>query len=135
INLIHDSFTGGSIYALQSQIPSGGTLLSARGIAVVPWIDVDRSQPGSSPYSNPGRIYISFTDAPGNNGTNQLTHDDTDVFEVFSTNGVTWSPRHQMNDDATTNSQFYATIQVDPDTGLVGATWNDARVSGNNLVV
>ena len=41
--------------------------------------------------------------------------------------GATWSPALQVNDDATTNSQFLPKISLDPTTGKLAVVWYDSR--------
>ncbi|MFH0344929.1 MAG: HYR domain-containing protein [Chromatiales bacterium] len=93
-----------------------------RGIFSVSTVDVDRSS---------GRVYVSYTDRP-NTASN-----DTDIFVRFSNDsGANWSARIQVNDDATTTSQFMPRMAIDPTTGVVYATWYDARndVANNQQV-
>ncbi len=93
-----------------------------RGIFSVATVDVDRVT---------GRVYLSYTDR-----LNTAT-DDTDIYVRFSdNNGANWSARIQVNDDATTTSQFMARMVVDQTTGVVAAIWYDARddVPNNELV-
>ena len=88
-------------------------------------MDVDHS---GGPHN--GRLYVTFTDAP-------VSHNDTNVYLMSSDNGgATWSTPVQVNDDATTNSQFQSALSVDQTTGYVGVTWLDARNAGaaNNTV-
>src|SRR5205807_2691738 len=66
VNLFFDPFNGGGLYDIPAQ-PN-------YGIAVAPWIDVDRS---SGP--NRGRVYIAYTDAPNGIG-NATDHNNTDTF-------------------------------------------------------
>ncbi|MEE9130093.1 MAG: sialidase family protein [Phycisphaerales bacterium] len=93
-----------------------------RGIFSVATVDVDRVS---------GRVYLSYTDR-----LNTAT-DDTDIYVRFSdNNGADWSARIQINDDATTTSQFMPRMVVDQTTGVVVAIWYDARddVVNNGLV-
>src|SRR5262249_39337446 len=153
VNFLQDPFTtnatGGlsTVYALNVQVPSSGLLSDARGISVLPRIAVDRSSPAGSPYShgpgsipgNPhGRIYVSYTDAPSPNGVgNPVNHDNTNIFVTHSdAGGVTWSAPVRVNDDGSgsTASQFFASVDVDPDTGIVGLSWYDDRDGTTNDV-
>jgi hypothetical protein len=69
-----------------------------------------------------GRVYISFTDA-----SDTITND-TNVFVIHSDDaGKTWSSPVKVNDDTTTNSQFFSHIAVDESTGIVGVAWYDCR--------
>lgn len=84
-----------------------------RGLFSVATVDVDRTT---------GRVYLSYTDRPS------TASNDTDVFVRFSDDGgANWSARVQINDDATTTSQFLPRMSVDQTTGFVCATWYDAR--------
>jgi hypothetical protein len=89
-----------------------------RGIFSVATVDVDQST---------GRVYVSYTDRP-NTASN-----DTDIYIRFSTdNGATWSARVQINDDATTTSQFLPRMAVDQTSGTLTAIWYDARNDTTN---
>ena len=97
-----------------SQIPAQPD----RGIFSVATVDVDRIT---------GRVYLSYTDR-----LNTAT-DDTDIYVRFSdNNGANWSDRIQVNDDATTTSQFMPRMVVDQATGVVAAIWYDARDDAPN---
>jgi hypothetical protein len=78
--------------------------------------------------ANNGRLYLVYTDEAPNESN------DTDIFVRRSTdNGANWSGAVQVNDDATTRSQFLSNISVDQTNGNVGVTWHDARNdAGNN---
>ncbi|MFZ0549143.1 MAG: hypothetical protein WAM60_27090 [Candidatus Promineifilaceae bacterium] len=60
-----------------------------------------------------------------------------DVIDVFyrrsTDNGATWAPEIRLNDDATNNDNFMATLSVGDDDTLV-ATWYDRRLDSNNLM-
>jgi hypothetical protein len=89
-----------------------------RGLFSVSTVDVDRST---------GRIFVSYTDRP-NTASN-----DTDIYVRFSDDGgVNWSVRTQINDDATTTSQFMPRLAIDQITGFVGLIWYDARNDTTN---
>jgi uncharacterized repeat protein (TIGR01451 family) len=129
VNVFDDPFTGNGFYTIPAQ-PN-------RGIAVLPWIDVDRS-----PGSHHGRVYVSFTDAPQGEDT-EAHHDNTDIFLIASDNAAngtsppTWnalgSSPVRINNDTGSASQFFASISVDQYTGLLGAGWYDARNDPNNV--
>lgn len=77
----------------------------------------DRS---SSP--NNGRVYLVYTEETANE------NNDTNILVRFSDdNGTTWSAPVQVNDDATTNSQFLPRIAVDQTAGNIAVSWHDAR--------
>lgn len=89
-----------------------------RGLFSVSTIDVDRST---------GRIFVAYTDRP-NTASN-----DTDIYVRFSDDGgASWSARTQINDDATTTSQFMPRLAIDQITGFVGVIWYDARNDATN---
>jgi hypothetical protein len=69
-----------------------------------------------------GRVYLAYTDeTPDESG-------DTDVLVRFSDNdGATWGAPQKLNDDATPYAQILPRIEVDPETGALGAAWHDAR--------
>jgi len=69
-----------------------------------------------------GRVYMVYTREQPNES------DDTDVETRYSDDGgATWSPALQVNDDATTNSQFLPKISLDPTTGKLAVVWYDSR--------
>jgi hypothetical protein len=69
-----------------------------------------------------GRVYMVHTREQPNES------DDTDVETRYSDDGgATWSPALQVNDDATTNSQFLPKISLDPTTGKLAVVWYDSR--------
>jgi hypothetical protein len=78
-----------------------------------------------------GRMYLSFTDAPG-------SHNDTNVYVMRSDDGgTTWSAPVKADDDPTDgtkngHSQFNAAMEVDQTTGDVALAWYDARNSPGN---
>ena len=93
-----------------------------RGLFSVSTIDVDRTT---------GRIFVAYTDRL-NTASN-----DTDIYvRVSDDDGANWSARTQINDDATTTSQFMPRLAIDQVTGFVGVIWYDARndVANNQQV-
>ena len=77
-----------------------------------------------------GRLYMIYTDAASAGSA------DLNIFSRFSTdNGATFSAPVRVNDDITTNSQFFSKIALDQTTGIVGAAWVDARNSATNTTV
>ena len=74
-----------------------------------------------------GRVYLVYTNEPTNEDSN------TNILVRSSdNNGTTWSAPVQVNDDATTRSQFFPRLEVDQATGYLGAGWLDARNSATN---
>lgn len=90
---------------------------SSRGIDAEVGLAFDRSSDGFA-----GRVYMVYTDeVPGNSGN-------TDIFLRYSdTQGATWSDPIRVNDDTTTNSQFFPRIAEDDTTGKIAVGWYDAR--------
>ncbi|MDB5352492.1 MAG: hypothetical protein JWN86_3739 [Planctomycetota bacterium] len=69
-----------------------------------------------------GRLYAVFTDSPAVNNA------DTNIFLMYSDDdGKTWSARTRVNDDTTTNSQFFPRVAVDQYSGNVGVSFQDCR--------
>lgn len=69
-----------------------------------------------------GRLYLVYTDETVNESNN------TDIMLRFSdNNGATWSAANRLNTDATTRSQFFPKIALDPATGHIAVVWYDAR--------
>jgi uncharacterized repeat protein (TIGR01451 family) len=70
-----------------------------------------------------GRVYLVYTDeAPDESN-------DLDIFLRFSDNdGTTWSAPAQVNDDATTRSQFLPRVAVDQSSGDIAFSWHDSRL-------
>lgn len=84
-----------------------------RGIFSVATVDVDRTT---------GRLIVGYTDRV-NTATN-----DTNIFVRFSDDdGLNWSAPIQVNDDATTTSQFMPRFAIDQTDQNVYAIWYDAR--------
>jgi hypothetical protein len=77
-----------------------------------------------------GRLYLVYTDAPS------VTSNDTNIFLRHSDNsGATWSAPLRVNDDTTTNSQFFSYDAVDQTTGDLALSWYDCRNSPSNTKV
>jgi hypothetical protein len=77
-----------------------------------------------------GRLYLTYTDAA------DTTTNDTNIFERHSDDdGATWSAPVRVNDDKTTNSQFFGHLAVDQTNGNVGVAWYDARNDPQNTAV
>lgn len=98
-----------------------------RGIAADPSLAVEQSGP------NAGRIYLTYTSAP-------TSHDDTNIYLIASdSGGASWtalgSSPVQVNDDHTSNSQFFSAVGIDPTNGTVNLAWYDARKDHQNQKV
>lgn len=77
-----------------------------------------------------GRLYLMYTDELINES------DDLNIHLRFSDDdGATWSAPVQVNDDATTRSQFNPKLASDPETGNVAVCWHDARNSALNTAM
>jgi hypothetical protein len=122
--LVNSSFDGGgtfgqpqtispTIVAFDDAIPAQ----ASRHALLYPACDADRS---TSP--NRGTLYCSWMDETATNGT--------DIFVARSTDrGASWSTRVRVNDDPTgvRKDQFNQWLSVDPTSGSVNLSWNDAR--------
>jgi hypothetical protein len=74
-----------------------------------------------------GRLYLVYTDEFPDETNN------TDIYLRYSDDdGVTWSSRLKVNDDATTTSQFLPYLAVDQTNGDLIVTWHDARIDPTN---
>src|SRR5712692_3474556 len=122
--LVNSSFDGGvtfgqpqtispTIVAFDDGIPA----MATRRALLYPACDADRS---SGP--NRGTLYCSWMDETATNGT--------DIFVARSVDrGATWSTPVRVNDDPTgvRKDQFNQWLSVDPTSGSVNLSWNDAR--------
>lgn len=89
-----------------------------RGLFSVSTVDIDRST---------GRIIVAYTDRPN------TSSNDTDIYVRFSDDGgANWSARTQVNDDATTTSQFMPRLSIDQVTRFASIVWYDARNDATN---
>jgi hypothetical protein len=91
--------------------------MASRGALLYPACDTDRS--GGA---HRGTLYCSWTDGTAINGT--------DIFVARSTDrGQHWGAPLRVNDDPTgvVRDQFNQWLSVDPITGAVDLSWNDAR--------
>jgi hypothetical protein len=90
---------------------------ASRGALLYPACDSDRSDGARH-----GTLYCSWMDETASNGT--------DVFLAHSSDGARhWSAPLRVNDDAAgvVRDQFNPWLSVDPVTGAVDLSWNDAR--------
>jgi hypothetical protein len=96
---------------------AGGTLLGNFRVNSYPRIDVNPMN---------GNVYVVYSsNPPGPDGS--------DVFFSRSVNGgTTWSPPIRVNDDATTNDQFFPDVAVNKD-GVLEIIWYDRRNDPDNL--
>ena len=77
-----------------------------------------------------GALHVVYSYDPDGFGTGDVV----DVFYRRSTDsGATWDPEVRINDDATTNDQFFPTLSVSP-TNIVSVAWYDRRLDGSNFM-
>lgn len=98
---------------------------ATRGLRWTLSMDIDRAS---------NRLYVAYHDRPDNRG-----HDDLDIFvQASDDGGLTWNALGQnpvrVNDDNTTNSQFFPWLSVDQSSGNVGVGWYDTRNDPNNVL-
>lgn len=77
-----------------------------------------------------GRLYLVYGEEPVNE-----SHDHNIMVRWSDNDGSTWSAPIQINDDATTRSQFLPKIAADPESGSVAVCWHDCRNSGTNTAM
>jgi hypothetical protein len=102
-----------TIVAFDDGIPA----MASRRALLYPACDTDRSSSGFR-----GTLYCSWMDETASNGT--------DIFVSRSTDhGATWSAPQRVNDDpaGVRKDQFNQWLSVDPVTGAIDLSWNDAR--------
>jgi hypothetical protein len=77
-----------------------------------------------------GDIYVVYNDEPNGSA------DKGDIFFTMSTDGGNrWSKPLRVNDDTTTNDQWFPALAVTPDGNHVGIFWYDRRLDpANNLI-
>jgi hypothetical protein len=122
--MINSSLDGGVMFGQQQSIAQtvvafddGIPAMASRRALLYPACDADRSSS-----ANRGTLYCSWMDETATNGT--------DVFVARSTNrGVSWSAPVRVNDDPTgvRKDQFNQWLSVDPTSGSINLSWNDAR--------
>jgi hypothetical protein len=122
--MVNRSFDGGATFGQQQTIAStivafddGIPAMASRRALLYPACDADRS---SDP--NRGALYCSWMDETATNGT--------DVFVAHSTDrSANWSTPVRVNDDPTgvRKDQFNQWLSVDPTSGSINLSWNDAR--------
>jgi hypothetical protein len=122
--MVNSSFDGGVTFDQQQRIApttvafdDGIPAMASRRALLYPACDADRS---SGP--NHGTLYCSWMDETTTNGT--------DIFVSRSTHhGASWSTPTRVNDDPTgvRKDQFNQWLSVDPTSGSINLSWNDAR--------
>jgi hypothetical protein len=120
----NSSFDGGVTFGQQQTIAptivafdDGIPAMASRRALLYPACDADRS---SSAYR--GTLYCSWMDETAANGT--------DIFVAHSADhGASWSTAVRVNDDQSgvRKDQFNQWLAVDPTSGSVNVSWNDAR--------
>lgn len=122
--MVNSSFDGGATFGQQQTIAptivsfdDGIPAMASRRALLYPACDTDRSS-----CANRGTLYCSWMDETASNGT--------DIFVSHSTDrGASWSTQVRVNDDPTDvrKDQFNQWLSVDPITGSINLSWNDAR--------
>ncbi len=122
--MVNRSFDGGATFGQQQSIAptvvafdDGIPAMASRRALLYPACDADRSSS-----ANHGKLYCSWMDETSSNGT--------DIFVSGSTDhGVNWSAPVRVNDDpaGVRKDQFNQWLSVDPTSGSVNLSWNDAR--------
>ncbi|MBV9480005.1 MAG: exo-alpha-sialidase [Acidobacteria bacterium] len=89
-----------------------------------PEIAVDKSS------QHPGRLYVLYNNRPNINSFA------TRPYLIWSDDkGVTWSNPFSVSDDPSQATKIHTNIAVDPTTGVVGVSWQDARGSADDTEV
>ena len=122
--MVNSSFNGGNTFGQQQSIAptivafdDGIPAMASRRALLYPACDADRSGSPSR-----GTLYCSWMDETTTNGT--------DIFVSHSTDrGASWSTPVRVNDDPTgvRKDQFNQWLSVDPTSGSINLSWNDAR--------
>ncbi len=122
--MVNSSFNGGATFGQQQAIAPtvvafDDTIpaMASRHALLYPACDTDRSSS-----ANRGTLYCSWMDETASNGT--------DIFVSRSTDrGAIWSAPVRVNDDPTgvQKDQFNQWLSVDPASGSINLSWNDAR--------
>ena len=90
----------------------------------IPEIAVDKSS------QHPGRLYVLYNNRPNINSYA------TRPYLIWSDDkGVTWSNPFSVSDDPSQATKIHTNIAVDPKTGVVGVSWQDARGSADDTEV
>jgi hypothetical protein len=128
--MFNRSFDGGVTFDQEREIAptsvafdDGIPAMASRRALLYPACDADRS--GSI---DRGMLYCSWMDETATNGT--------DIFMSRSADlGASWSAKVHVNDDlaGVRKDQFNQWLSVDPQTGSVNLSWNDARNDPNDI--
>ncbi len=121
---VNSSFNGGATFGQQQVIAptvvafdDAIPAMASRHALLYPACDADRSSS-----ANRSTLYCSWMDETASNGT--------DIFVSHSTDrGASWSAPVRVNDDPTgvQKDQFNQWLSVDPASGSINLSWNDAR--------
>jgi hypothetical protein len=124
------SFDGGVTFGSEQEIAptvvafdDGIPAMASRRALLYPACDADRSSS-----AHRGTLYCSWMDETAANGT--------DIFVARSADrGTSWSAKVRVNDDppGVVKDQFNQWLSVDPATGSVNLSWNDARNDPNDV--
>ena len=122
--MVNHSFDGGTTFGQQQAITATVVAfddsipaMASRNALLYPACDADRS--GGV---NRGTLYCSWMD--------ETTASGTDIFVSRSSDrGASWSAPARVNDDqpGVRKDQFNQWLSVDPTTGSINLSWNDAR--------
>src|SRR5712692_875146 len=122
--MVNSSFNGGATFGQQRVIAptvvafdDAIPAMASRHALLYPACDADRSSG-----ANRGTLSCSWMDETTSNGT--------DIFVSHSTDrGASWSAPVRVNDDPTgvRKDQFNQWLSVDPTSGSINLSWNDAR--------
>ncbi len=128
--MFNRSFDGGVTFGQEQEIAptvvafdDGIPAMASRRALLYPACDADRSSG-----THRGTLYCSWMDETTTNGT--------DIFVARSTDrGTSWSAKVRVNDDpaGVRKDQFNQWLSVDPVTGSVNLSWNDARNDPNDV--
>ena len=128
--MFNSSFDGGITFGSEQEIAptvvafdDGIPAMASRRALLYPACDADRSSG-----ANRGTLYCSWMDETPANGT--------DIFVARSAaRGAKWSGKVRVNDDpaGVGKDQFNQWLSVDPVTGSVNLSWNDARNDPNDV--
>jgi hypothetical protein len=128
--MFNRSFDGGVTFGQEQEIAptvvafdDGIPAMASRRALLYPACDADRSSG-----THRGTLYCSWMDETTTNGA--------DIFVARSTDrGTSWSAKVRVNDDpaGVRKDQFNQWLSVDPVTGSVNLSWNDARNDPNDV--
>ena len=79
---------------------------------------------------HPGRLYVVYNNRPNINSFA------TRPYLTWSDDkGITWSNPMNVSDDPSSATKIHSNIAVDPTTGVVAISWQDARGSADDTEV